>query len=157
MNTDAPKLSVEIIPTSLHGRSPREVNGRTWWDRNRKRAYEAAGHRCEICGGVGQRHPVEAHERYEYDETSKPPCQRLLGLIALCPACHAVKHLYRTHAVSIEQNDPSIYKDALRHLENVNEWNNSDVQSYLVETRHTFRRREALGAWIQDFSSFPDS
>lgn len=150
-----PRLTIEIIPTSLHGKSPREVNGKAWWDRNRKRAYQAAGYRCEICGGVGKRHPVEAHERYEYDETSQPPCQRLVGLVALCPACHAVKHLYRTGAVSIEQNDPSIYQDALRHLAQVNGWDEAQVHAYLHETHKTFLRREALGQWTHDFSAFP--
>lgn len=117
--------------------------------------YQAAGYRCEICGGVGKRHPVEAHERYEYDEKSQPPCQRLVGLIALCPPCHAVKHLYRTRAVSIEQNDPTIYEDALRHLAEVNGWDDTKVQTYLAEVREEFRLREALGPWTHDFSAFP--
>jgi len=45
---------------------------------------------CEICGGVGPKHPVECHEIWDYnDETHE---QTLLGLIALCPQCHQVKH-----------------------------------------------------------------
>ncbi len=131
------------------------MNGENWWDRNRKKAYQAAEFRCEICGGVGKRHPVEARERYEYDEASNPPCQRILGLIALCPACHAVKHLARTHAVSVEMGDPSMYQNALGHLAEVNGWDEGRVQAYLADTHETFRRREALGAWVQDFSSFP--
>ncbi|SRR5579875_342499 len=154
-STSQPRLTIEVIPTSLHGKSPRQVKGPAWWKRNRKKAYQAAGYRCEICGGVGKQHRLEAHERYEYDETSKPPCQRLVGLIALCPACHAVKHLYRTRAVSIEQNDPSIYQDALRHLAQVNGWDEAQVQAYLQKTHETFLRREALGPWTQDFSAFP--
>lgn len=94
-----PKLTVEVIPTSLHGKNPRSVMGRAMWERKRKLVCEAAGNRCEICGGVGKRHPVEIHERYEYEETCVPPCQRVVGLIALCPDCHAVKHLARTRMV----------------------------------------------------------
>lgn len=101
-----PKLTVEIIPTSLHGKNPRSVMGRAMWERERKLVCEAAGNRCEICGGVGKRHPVEIHERYEYDETCAPPCQRVVGLIALCPNCHAVKHLARTRMVAVQQGDP---------------------------------------------------
>jgi hypothetical protein len=81
----APKLTVEIIPTYLHGKNPRTVMGKAAWGRHRKRVCEAAGNRCELCGGVGKRHPVEIHESYEYDETSRPPCQKVVGLIALCP------------------------------------------------------------------------
>jgi hypothetical protein len=150
-----PISTVENIPTSLLHMNPRTVKGKAWWERNRRKLYEAAGHRCEICGVVGKRHPVEAHERYDHDEASRPPCQRLLGLIALCPSCHAVKHLYRTHAVSIEQGDPSIYENTPRHLADVNGWDDTQVQGYLAETRETFRRRESLGPWVQDLSPFP--
>jgi hypothetical protein len=147
-----PKLTVEIIPTSLHGKNPRTVMGRTMWERKRKLVCDAAGNRCEICGGVGKRHPVEIHERYEYDETCAPPCQRVVGLIALSPDCHAVKHLGRTRKVSVQQGDPSIYENALRHLARVNEWDGEQLKSYVAETRETFQGREALGAWAQDLS-----
>jgi hypothetical protein len=156
MNQDqSPRLTTEIIPMSLHGINPRTVNGKAWWDCNRRKQYQASHYRCEICGGVGERHPVEAHERYEYDETARPPCQRLVGLIALCPDCHSVKHLYRTHAVSVERRDPSIYENALRHLARVNGWDDARVQAYLTETQAAFERREALGRWVYDYSAFP--
>ena len=148
----APKLTVEIIPTSLHGKNPRTVMGRAIWERQRKLVSEAAGNRCEICGGVGKRHAVEIHERYEYDETSAPPCQRVIGLVALCPDCHAVKHLARTQKVARQQDDPSIYENALRHLASVNDWDAKRLKEYLADVREEFQRREALGEWTQDFS-----
>ena len=46
---------------------------------------------CEICGGKGDQWPVECHERWAYDERTH--AQKLIGLIALCPACHQVKHI----------------------------------------------------------------
>src|SRR5689334_11202026 len=113
LTVEAPKLPVEILPTSLHGHNPRTVMGKPSWERHRRLTCDAASNRCEICGGVGKRHPVEVHERYEYDETSQPPCQRLVGLIALCPDCHAVKHWARTRQVSRERGDLSIYEHAL--------------------------------------------
>ncbi len=148
-----PRLEIEIIPSSLHHKSPRETLGRAWWNRTRKQAYAAAGNRCELCGWTGDRHPVEAHEVYFYDELASPPVQHVIRLIALCPACHAVKHLYRTHAVSRERGDPSIYEDALAHLARVNSWDEAQVRAHLEETRVTYERREALGPWRQDFSA----
>jgi hypothetical protein len=148
----APKLTVEIIPTSLHGKNPRTVMGKATWERCRERVCEDAGNRCEICGGVGKHHKVEVHERYVYDEAVRPPCQRIVGLIALCPDCHAVKHLARTRLVARQQRDPSIYESALRHLASVNQWNADRVKDYLAEVQNEFRRREALGVWTQDFS-----
>jgi restriction endonuclease Mrr len=41
------------------------------------------------------------------------------------------------------------------HLAQVNGWNGAQVQAYLVgETDESFRRREALGPWVYDFSAF---
>jgi hypothetical protein len=150
--TGEPRLTVEIIPTSLHGKNPRTEMGRAMWERQRRKVCEAAGNRCEICGGVGKRHPVEIHERYEYDETSRPPCQKVVGLIALCPDCHAVKHLARTRLVARQQGDRSIYENAVHHLAHVNVWDDQGVRDYLAEVQAQFRRREALGEWTQDFS-----
>jgi hypothetical protein len=155
--TAAPRLTVEIIPTSLHGKNPRTAMGRAMWERHRQRVCEAAGNRCEICGGVGKRHPVEIHERYEYDEASGPPCQKVVGLLALCPDCHAVKHLARTRLVARQQGEPAIYENALRHLAHVNDWDDQRVRTYLAEVQAEFRRREALGEWIQDFSPLLDT
>jgi hypothetical protein len=148
-----PRLTVEIIPTSLHGQNPRTHFGRQWWDATRKAAYAAAGYRCEICGGRGPEHPVELHERYSYDEHARPPVQRITGLIVLCPACHAVKHLYRTGAVAGESNDPTILDDALRHLRNVNGWTRQQLDRYLAQVRREYERREALGPWTTDYSA----
>jgi len=147
----AVKLTVEVVPTSLHWKSPRQVLGKAWWDAQRRPVYKAAGYRCEICGGVGDRHPVECHERYEYDETERPPVQRLTGFIALCPSCHAVKHLYRTQRIAFERGDPSIYENALAHLQKVNGWDSAQLSTYLAQVRADFDRREALGPWQQDF------
>jgi hypothetical protein len=60
------------------------------WDVIRKRVYLEAGHKCEICGGVGVRHPVECHEIWSYDDSTK--IQKLELFQALCPLCHEVKH-----------------------------------------------------------------
>jgi hypothetical protein len=148
-----PRLTVEIIPTSLHGQNPRTHFGRQWWDATRKAAYSAARYRCEICGGRGSRHPVELHERYSYDEHARPPVQRITGLIVLCPACHAVKHLYRTGAVAAENNDPAALDAALQHLREVNGWSKQQSDRYLRQVRGDYERREALGPWTADYSA----
>ena len=148
-----PRLTVEIIPTSLHGQNPRTHFGREWWDATRKAAYAAAGYRCQICGGRGPGHPVELHERYSYDDHAQPPVQKITGLIVLCPACHAVKHLYRTSAVSAETDDPAALDDTLRHLREVNGWTGQQLHRYLAQIRREYERREALGPWIADYSA----
>jgi hypothetical protein len=148
-----PKLAVEIIPTSLHGQNPRTQFGRVWWDATRKPAYAKAGYKCEICGGRGPDHPVELHERYVYDEHARPPVQKATGLIVLCPACHAVKHLYRTGTIAAKNNDPAALDNALRHMREVNGWTVQQQDRYLAQVRRDFDRREALGKWTTDFTA----
>jgi 5-methylcytosine-specific restriction endonuclease McrA len=148
-----PRLTMEIIPTSLHGQNPRTHFGREWWDATRRAAYAAAGYRCEICGGRGPRHPVELHERYSYDEHAHPPVQRITGLIVLCPACHAVKHMYRTGAVAAENNNRAVLDGALRHLREVNGWTGQQLDRYLAQVRREYERREAIGPWTADYSA----
>ena len=59
-------------------------------NRLRHQVAADAGDRCEICGARGRRWPVECHETWDYDDDRK--IQRLQRLVALCPACHEVKH-----------------------------------------------------------------
>ena len=151
--TGEPRLTVEIIPTSLHGKNPRTAMGKAMWERQRKRVCEAAGNRCEICGGVGKRHPVEIHERYEYDETqpaSLPEGRRPDRLVPRLPrrqASGANTARGQTAGRSVD------LRERLRHLARVNDWDAERVRDYLAEVQDEFRRREALGNWAQDFSS----
>lgn len=45
----------------------------------------------KVCGGRGEKWPVECHEMWQYDD--KNHVQKLAGLIALCPDYHKVKHI----------------------------------------------------------------
>ena len=63
-----------------------------------------------------------------------------------------VKTRSPAYAYAHRVGDPSIYKNALRHLASVNDWDAERVKGYLAEVQEEFRRREALGEWTQDFS-----
>lgn len=94
VSSPEPKLTIELVPKGQWGTNLRSRLPKAEWDRLRKAQYQAAGYVCEICGGEGPSHPVECHEVWEYDDDAS--IQRLTGLIALCPACHGVKHAGRT-------------------------------------------------------------
>jgi hypothetical protein len=69
---------------------------RSDWNRLRHAVYRVAGNHCERCGGTGSKGgvppwPLEAHEIWNYQDTEKNH-QRLEGLLALCPNCHAKEH-----------------------------------------------------------------
>lgn len=139
------KLSVELVPQSSWGNNLRsEANiPKSEWDILRKKCYKDAGYVCEICGGKGNRHPVECHEKWGYDDQTKT--QRLLGLIALCPTCHKAKHLGRT--LSVDKGKDKV----LLHMMEVNEMSVDDLESYIVEVFMVWEERSKY-AWSLDLS-----
>jgi hypothetical protein len=91
------------------------------WNRLRRIVYRRARYRCEICGERGPAHPVECHEWWEYLDLTR--VQRLIGLRALCPGCHGVKHLGRSYA----KGDGNA---ALERLARVNGWTAEQAEAY---------------------------
>jgi len=115
------KLTSELVPKTAWYSNVRSNVPRSEWDIIRQRVYAAAGHICEVCGGVGKNHPVECHEVWDYND--KTNIQKLVRMIALCPACHSVKHLGRARAVGI-------YHLAMEQLMKVNGWNREEAIEY---------------------------
>lgn len=117
------KLSIELVPTTCWYDNVRNVLTQTQWNALRKHVYAKAGDKCEICGGVGKKHPVECHEKWEYEGINLSirgegrMVQRLIGLVALCPMCHKSKHIGLT-----EKMGPYVFKAVVKHMKKVNGW-----------------------------------
>jgi hypothetical protein len=137
-----PKLTVELVPPSLHFINLRSELSKEEWDVIRKYCYVKAQYRCEICSGVGNTHPVECHEMWYYDD--KKHLQTLVGVIALCPMCHAVKHWGLSSMRGMEY-------DCKQHLIRVNNWKADQMNRYLdrIFAKHEER---SLHHWTQDIS-----
>lgn len=116
------KLTAELVPKTAWYSNVRSNVSRTEWDKIRHAVYKKAGNVCEICGGIGNNHPVECHEVWEYDE--KTHVQKLARMIALCPDCHSVKHLGRAQFVGI-------YEKAFKHLMKINGWDKHTAEQYV--------------------------
>ncbi|MGH9291602.1 MAG: HNH endonuclease [Acidimicrobiales bacterium] len=140
--TKRPKLTIEMVPSSSWGANLAQSLKGPRWDAIRKVAADKAGNRCELCGGVGTRHNVEVHERWEYDETTA--VQRLVGLVALCPACHEVKHMGRASNIGR-------LSQALAHLASVNDWTANEAMAAWNEAIVEFRRRNEI-EWTLELS-----
>jgi hypothetical protein len=142
------KLEVELVPRALWGKSLREQYP-TQWEKLKDLARAWAGNRCEICGGIGEHHPVEIHEVWEYTVAEKTGIQKLLRLIALCPMCHAAKHYGRSSTV--------LYPDDLRklrlHMMSVNGYTEKELNLSLTGARRIWDELNEL-EWSQDLSSF---
>jgi hypothetical protein len=116
------KLTIDLIPSTCWFSNVRSEVTQAQWDIIRQKVYSEAYHVCQICGGVGKKHPVECHEIWEYDD--KNLIQILSGMIALCPDCHMVKHI----GLAKIQNKGDY---ALRHLMKINSLSKRDAEKYV--------------------------
>jgi len=118
-------LTIELVPRTAWYSNLRSELTKGEWDTVRKATYQAAGYKCEICGGKGEKWPVECHEKWEYDDSEK--IQTLLGLIALCPTCHRVKHagLATIHGKKA---------DVIAQLVRVNNWPIQQARVYIEQS-----------------------
>lgn len=138
-------LTLELVPSTSWGDNLRSRLSRSEWDIVRRKTYRDANFICEICGGVGPRHPVEAHERWEYDDVNH--VQTLVGMIALCPTCHQAKHIGRTLTVGSDQTQEAV----LTHIMQVNRWTKSLLLLEL-DSAFTQHAERSQHQWALDIS-----
>jgi hypothetical protein len=135
-------LTSELVSQSCWFSNVRDHVDKATWDVLRRATYKKAGYRCEVCKGRGDKWPVECHEVWHYDDQSL--VQKLVGLVALCPSCHAVKHLARAQI-------DGVYEEALEHLGNVNKWSKAEVDAYVAGVWETFHWRSQQ-QWTLDLT-----
>lgn len=136
------KLTIELVPRTCFYKNLRSELPKEKWDKLRKETYKKAEYKCEICGGKGSKHPVECHEIWSYDDENL--IQKLVGLVALCPQCHQVKHI---GLAQIQGN----YQKALKHLMKVNEWTKEDAEAYIQVCFEIWANRSGK-KWESDIS-----
>lgn len=136
----APKLFIDLVPNTAWFSNLRSELTAEEWDRVKKATFVPAGYRCQACNGRGPKHPVECHERWQYDEVTK--VQKLIGTIALCPACHESTHfgLARVRGREVQ---------ARQHLMAVNNWTSSQVARHIQTTMEEGLRRSRI-PWTLD-------
>jgi len=140
------KLEIELVPRTSWQSNLRKILPRQAWDRIRKEAYERASGKCEICGEQAR---LECHERWVYDDTRH--VQRLAGFMALCPLCHAVKHMGRSW--NLARQGKLDFDELVRHFMSVNGVSRELFQFHYEEAFRVWRVRSRypwkidLGAW----------
>ena len=134
------RLTVELVPKTSWYHNVRALVDEMTWDRIRHQVWRQAEYRCEICGGRGPEHPVECHEVWRYDDQTRT--QTLVGMIALCPACHQVKHLGLA-------NVRGKGAEARAHLLRVNGWTPEQADAHIEQAFQVWERR-SQGPWTLD-------
>jgi 5-methylcytosine-specific restriction endonuclease McrA len=135
-----PPLTIELVPLTCWQTNVRSAVPRKAWDQLRRRVYADAGNRCEVCGERGTRPALHCHEVWEYDDERH--VQRLARMVALCPSCHAVKHIGRSAGFGYGE-------DALRQLARVNDWTLEEARAYAVAAFEQWHER-STHEWTLD-------
>lgn len=117
-------LFVDLVPSTCWFTNVRSCVDEGQWDALRSMVYRRAGDRCEACGALRghDRQRLEAHERWEYDETTYT--QTLRRLIALCWSCHRATHFGFAEVTGTSA-------EAKAHLRAVNDWSSGEVDVHI--------------------------
>lgn len=136
-------LYIDTVPKSAWYANLRHALSQTEWNNIRTQVYRRAFHQCEVCGGKGPMHPVEAHERWLFDAQSQ--MQILAAIESLCPACHESTHFGLAQMKGRAEH-------AARHLMTVNVWNEIQVVSHVKKATKEFNRLCSVNSWRLDIS-----
>jgi len=135
-------LTLDLVPSSCWYNNVRAILTKEQWNTVKSQVSDRAWNTCEICGGVGPKHPVECHEIWAYNE--KTLVQKLTGLIALCPDCHTVKHFGLAQLNNKKEK-------AIKHLMKVNKITKKAAEKYVAESFMTWAERSGK-QWKLDIS-----
>jgi len=126
------QLIIELVPKTSWFINVRSMVSTEDWDTLRKESYRNSNYKCEICSGVGEQHPVECHEIWQYNDEKH--IQKLLGLISLCPRCHETKHI----GLANSRGRGEIAKE---HLAKVNNWTKQKTDRYVSNCFTEWKKR----------------
>jgi len=127
-----PKLTIELVPEGSFYNNLRSKVSKARWDKIRTNSYKKANYKCDICGGKGNKWPVECHEIWEYNDEKL--IQTLVGVTALCPSCHEVKHIGLA-------NVRGRLDIASNHLMKINNWDYEETTAYIESAFDKWRER----------------
>lgn len=138
------KLDFEYVPEECWYSNLRSALSPADWDKVRKDAYARAKGRCMICGASGR---LEAHEKWVYDDEQR--LQTLETVVALCHACHEVKHISRAYLVGRGA-------DAMEHFMRINGVTQMEFHEALQEANEAYLQRNKVEGWVTDCTWLKD-
>lgn len=139
------KLTFEMVPEECWYSNLRSILKPKDWDVVRRDAYARANGRCMICKRYAKR--LEAHEKWSYDEARA--LQKLEDVVALCHACHEVKHISRTQLMGRGM-------EAMEHFQKVNGCSQMEFHAALQAANEAYIRRNRVEGWVTDITWLKD-
>ena len=144
------KLTIELVPSTSWYSNVRSNVTKKEWDTIRKKSYDLADNKCEICWSTGlkqgYRHRVECHEIWHYDDELNT--QTLTGLVSLCPNCHKTKHVGLARIQGLENI-------VINQLVTVNNITKIEAINYIDESFNVWQQRSAK-KWKLDITYLDD-
>lgn len=128
------RLTIELVPSTCWFSNVRSAISEGRWKILQGVFFKRANYLCEICGERGPHWPVELHERWLYVENELSNTQKLVGLQALCPGCHEVKHIGL--ATLNGKKDA-----AVERLMRINGWRMLHAEDYITNAMELWARR----------------
>jgi hypothetical protein len=135
-------IRIDLVPKTCWYTNVRSNVSKSEWDIIRRKVYRKANYKCEICGGKGDKHPVEAHEIWTYDDINK--IQSLKEIISVCPNCHKFYHI---GLASINGE----YESTLKHLSKITGLSIFEAEEYIHRMFIIWRER-SKHQWKLDIS-----
>lgn len=136
------RLSVELVPSTSWGSNVRAVLTKQQWAVLSKSVRSKAYDICNACGGEA----TDCHEVWAYDDQKQS--QKLTGMVALCHACHEVKHIglagIRGHG-----------ERAIKHFMRVNELSRRQAEKVIQRAFDVWAERSEV-EWTLDISILSD-
>lgn len=148
------KLSVELVPRPLWGKSLEQRLKHRVWRKLRAEAIGRTNDRSDACGAGPQERrgrSLHVHEVWTYNDDEH--VQTLVGLRPLCGTCSACTHFGRAGAMTARE--ASIDLDAMReHPARVNGIMREQVQEHIGTAFDQWRIRSAGPTWRQDYGEY---
>jgi hypothetical protein len=128
-------LFVDLVPKSRWFTNVRSCVDQQDWERLRRMVVDRPARRCEVCGDrqvTAERHWLEVHERWAYEENKD--VQALRRLLCLCINCHSATHPGLTGLRGTAE-------DAKAHLARVNQWTAHQLEEHIAAAFRWFAQR----------------
>jgi len=129
-------LTMDLLPKGAWGNNLSLTLNKKDWDVLRYECYKRASYRCSICGETDS--GLDAHEEWDFDITSKT--QILRDIVALCKACHRVKHINQSTRIGYEEN-------AKRHFMRINKCDELLYAKHYLDSQALYDERNIIERW----------
>lgn len=130
------KLNINLLPRGAWNNDFSSTLKKSDWDKIRKKCYEKAHGRCQICGR--ETNELDAHEVWRFDCHSRT--QTLVKIIAVCTKCHGVIHFKNTVRLGYGEK-------AKEHFIRVNNCSELDFVANLYEAVINYNELNKVYRW----------